>query len=319
MRTAEDILLCGENLELGSDSDISDASQIWSDYGDEILVDKEPKLIRWNPSQKKISQRINFGNAREKQSCEPQKKIIDLKKLKHLTRQKASAAREPANAGLSDAGDLADVEEAGGLKTPPDEAGLSFVPTGAGASAGKGVYFLDFSNEFRKSLKKAREELERQKGMTHLQKAEINWMKSMKADGDKTLQEKLACLKLDSLSRAGRFTPKRTQSKGSPLSSQHSSRKGSPERTNPQEGVVESHDVVKKESRTQALVKIVLGNQSQKKAEEMHDAMGNKWPKTMWDNTENYWDRFCEAPFRPKSFRINFRPQILDKLPPKKI
>ena len=28
LRTVEDILLCGENLEIGSDSDISDASQI---------------------------------------------------------------------------------------------------------------------------------------------------------------------------------------------------------------------------------------------------------------------------------------------------
>ena len=33
----------------------------------------------------------------------------------------------------------------------------------------------DFSNEFRKCLKKARDDLEKAKGMNHLQKAEINW------------------------------------------------------------------------------------------------------------------------------------------------
>jgi hypothetical protein len=31
-----------------------------------------------------------------------------------------------------------------------------------------------------------------------------------------------------------------------------------------------------------------------------------------------YRDRFYKTPFRPKTFRINFRPLMLDKFPPKK-
>lgn len=31
---------------------------IWSDYGDEILIDKETKLMRWNPTWKRIGQPI---------------------------------------------------------------------------------------------------------------------------------------------------------------------------------------------------------------------------------------------------------------------
>jgi hypothetical protein len=125
--------------------------------------------------------------------------------------------------------------------------------------------------------------------MNHLQKAEINWIKAMKADRDKPLQQKFLCLKLESHAKAGKVSPKRAQSKGSPLSSEHSSRKCSPARESPPEVVGERAHVAKKESRTQALVNLVLGNQSQKKAEEAHEVMGNKWPKTMWDNTENYW------------------------------
>jgi hypothetical protein len=31
---------------------------IWSDYGDEIIVDKETKLVKWNPSWQRISQPV---------------------------------------------------------------------------------------------------------------------------------------------------------------------------------------------------------------------------------------------------------------------
>jgi hypothetical protein len=81
-------------LELGSDSDISDASQIWSEYGDEIPVDKEPKLIRWNPSQKKIAQRINVGAFKERQKRAQQKKAVDMKKLKQLLKQKSDTKEQ---------------------------------------------------------------------------------------------------------------------------------------------------------------------------------------------------------------------------------
>jgi len=60
---------------------------IWSEYGDEIQVDKEPKLIRWNPSQKKIAQRINVGSATTDKGHHPpppqhqlEKKMIEIKR-----------------------------------------------------------------------------------------------------------------------------------------------------------------------------------------------------------------------------------------------
>lgn len=31
---------------------------IWSDYGDEIIVDKETKLVKWNPAWQKMSQPV---------------------------------------------------------------------------------------------------------------------------------------------------------------------------------------------------------------------------------------------------------------------
>jgi hypothetical protein len=156
----------------------------------------------------------------------------------------------------------------------------------------------------------AREDLERQKGMNNLQKAEINWVKTMKADTDKTLQQKLLCLKLDSLSRTGRFSsPRRTRSRGSPISSQRSSRKASPARVSTVEG---GGDVARKESRAPGTAKAGAGGH--KKSDESHDAMGNKWPKGMWDNTENYWrmimaeDQFVITPSNyNRQLEVDFR------------
>ncbi len=51
---------------------------IWSEYGDEITVDKEQKLVRWNPTQKKIAQRINMS---EKRHIPINKKTIEIKRL----------------------------------------------------------------------------------------------------------------------------------------------------------------------------------------------------------------------------------------------
>jgi hypothetical protein len=34
-------------------------------------------------------------------------------------------------------------------------------------------------------------------------------------------------------------------------------------------------------------------------------------------NKIDYWDRIYKTPFQPKAFGINFRPQVMDKFPPK--
>ena len=49
---------------------------IWSEYGDEITVDKEPKLVRWNPTQKKIAQRVTMANEKQHNI----KKTIEIKR-----------------------------------------------------------------------------------------------------------------------------------------------------------------------------------------------------------------------------------------------
>ena len=46
MKTVEDILLCGDNLEIGSDSDISDASQISPAHYPYLVLLKPTWLIR---------------------------------------------------------------------------------------------------------------------------------------------------------------------------------------------------------------------------------------------------------------------------------
>ena len=60
LKTVDHIWMYGEDIEFGSDSDISDASEIWSEYGDEIVVDKQPKNLRWDPADKKVSQRLSL-------------------------------------------------------------------------------------------------------------------------------------------------------------------------------------------------------------------------------------------------------------------
>jgi hypothetical protein len=57
---------------------------IWSEYGDEITIDKEPKLVRWHPTQKKIGQRVNMTEKPLQQLMNPQagnKKTIEIKRL----------------------------------------------------------------------------------------------------------------------------------------------------------------------------------------------------------------------------------------------
>ena len=74
LKTVDHIWIYGEDIEFGSDSDISDASEIWSEYGDEIVVDKQPKNLRWDPSDKKVSQRLSLREKGIKKTTTKKKK-----------------------------------------------------------------------------------------------------------------------------------------------------------------------------------------------------------------------------------------------------
>ena len=41
---------------------------IWSEYGDEIVVDKQPKNLRWDPTDKRLAQRLTLRERGLKQS-----------------------------------------------------------------------------------------------------------------------------------------------------------------------------------------------------------------------------------------------------------
>lgn len=47
-----------DDIKFDSDCEVSDASEIWSDYGDEIFPASQPKLHKWNPSRKNVSERL---------------------------------------------------------------------------------------------------------------------------------------------------------------------------------------------------------------------------------------------------------------------
>ena len=76
LKTVDNIWIYGEDIEFGSDSDISDASEIWSEYGDEIVVDKQPKNLRWDPSDKKVGQRLSLREKGIKKATTKKKKLV---------------------------------------------------------------------------------------------------------------------------------------------------------------------------------------------------------------------------------------------------
>jgi hypothetical protein len=60
----DDIWLQPDELRFDADSDISDVSEIWSDYGDEVSPSSQPKMVRWNPSRKNVSEKLTARQGR---------------------------------------------------------------------------------------------------------------------------------------------------------------------------------------------------------------------------------------------------------------
>ena len=48
----------------------------WSEYGDEIVVDKQPKNLRWDPSDKKVGQRLSLREKGIKKATTKKKKLV---------------------------------------------------------------------------------------------------------------------------------------------------------------------------------------------------------------------------------------------------
>ncbi len=106
MRTVDTIIIEGDDLVIGSDDDVSDTSQIsritliclhlwsyfvyiWSDYGDEIIIDKAAKVTKWTPAGK-VSTRLSM-----KERGVP--RISKKKKRPSKLKQAASKPKPPAS------------------------------------------------------------------------------------------------------------------------------------------------------------------------------------------------------------------------------
>lgn len=130
--TVEQMWIDPNNLNFESDGQISDISEIWSQYGDEIEPHTEGKLHKWNPNRKNVSTKLS--NEERGLTTEHSNK----------RRRKRTKKQDPK-------------------KIIP---GMNFVPIGRGGTKGnqgEGVYFLDFSAQFKQSLKQAREERDHQR------------------------------------------------------------------------------------------------------------------------------------------------------------
>ena len=53
MGRVDDLWLKADDLKFDTESDISDVSEIWSEYGDKVCPSSQPKMVRWNQGKKK--------------------------------------------------------------------------------------------------------------------------------------------------------------------------------------------------------------------------------------------------------------------------
>ena len=63
--TVETLWMIADEQKFESDSQISDMSEVWSEYGEEVDAEKTggipAKLTRWNPIKKTVSEKLNDG------------------------------------------------------------------------------------------------------------------------------------------------------------------------------------------------------------------------------------------------------------------
>ena len=52
MGRVDDLWLKADDLKFDTESDISDVSETWSEYGDKVCPSSQPKMVRWNQGRK---------------------------------------------------------------------------------------------------------------------------------------------------------------------------------------------------------------------------------------------------------------------------
>ena len=80
--------------------------------------------------------------------------------------------------------------------TTPELEGLSFISTGPGYGTGSGVYYIDFSDEYKGCLRRARDELEKETHLSFLEKKEAKWADEISQDRNLPIEDRLLQLKV---------------------------------------------------------------------------------------------------------------------------
>ena len=101
-----------------------------------------------------------------------------------LFRKAKKVARKPTKAMAAAEGSATELE------------GLSFVSTGPGHGTGGGVYYVDFSDEYKTCLKRARDELEKETQLSALEKKEAKWADEISQDRNLPIDDRLLQLKV---------------------------------------------------------------------------------------------------------------------------
>ena len=113
-------------------------------------------------------------------------KLLTSKNLKichYLSYRKAKKVKRTTKAAASEA-------------SGPELEGLSYVSTGPGFGSGSGVYYVDFSNEYKECLRIARDELERETQLSFLEKKEAKWADEISHDRSLSIEDRLLQLKV---------------------------------------------------------------------------------------------------------------------------
>lgn len=158
---------------------------IWSDYGDEIVVDKGIKLTKWGPSGR-VSQRLSMkerGTKVLKQKKSKKKELAAALAAKKQQKPKSLYSRE-SQAQLT-------LQAMAHIDEPDTKAGYHTILSGS-----EPIHFVDFSNDYKKCLKLARENLEKNEKLSLLEKQENEWINDLKGIRGKPLSEKLIQLKV---------------------------------------------------------------------------------------------------------------------------
>ena len=142
--SVDKLWLVSDELKFDSDADISDMSEVWSEYGDQVsAATHHTKMTRWNPTKKTVSERLSDRNA-----------------ALQSTNGGGSSRASPTGGGTTirkrSKRKKATVEN----KMNKVIHGMSFVPIGKTKDPSQGIYYLDFSPHFKRCLKLARDKAE---------------------------------------------------------------------------------------------------------------------------------------------------------------